>query len=92
MIFNDGVETDSNGFFLACPKCGNPDFPKNARKCGCGAPRRNFCLPENKKNPVHVNPPNARFCEICGAETVLFHDGILKPWREALDEIRFFHA
>ena len=31
------------------------------------------------------NPPNARFCEICGAQTLLsFHKALL-PWREARD-------
>ena len=89
MIYDDGAPLDAQGLLSACPKCGNGDFPKGAKKCGvCGTDRRNVCMPRNRRDPAHVNAPNARFCEICGAETVLFHYGVLKPWPDALDELR----
>lgn len=29
---------------------------------------------------AHVNPDDARYCEICGSRTVYFEKGLLKPY------------
>ncbi len=64
-----------------CPRCNNEDFRENASYCRiCGLELVNVCIPEQVEaangdyyDPEpHTNPPNARFCEICGAPTVYF--------------------
>lgn len=89
MMYNDGLPTDKYGFLLACPKCGNKEFSGRAHQCAvCGEERQNFCMPEDKKRPRHVNASNARFCETCGAETLLYHYRRLLPWQDAQDRLR----
>ncbi len=86
MIFNDGVRVDKQGFLLICPKCGNEEFSRGTQQCSvCGTSRRNLCMPKDKQKVPHVNAANARYCELCGAETILYHYGTLKTWRDALD-------
>lgn len=85
MIYTDGAETDEEGMFTVCPRCGSTDRADAGLCPVCRTPRRNICMAV--KNPLewHVNPPNARFCETCGAQTLLsFHKALL-PWREARD-------
>ena len=89
MIYNDGFPVDGNGLFLTCPKCGNTDFPRKAHKCSeCGTSRRNLCMPAGRNQSPHVNAANARYCETCGAETILFHYGAVKKWKDAADELQ----
>ena len=59
-----------------CPYCGNTRFSAKSNVCiPCGHSRRNLCL--GKNGTRHPNPGNARYCEICGDETVFFRDGLL---------------
>ncbi|SHF61135.1 protein of unknown function [Desulforamulus putei DSM 12395] len=81
-----GVPTDENNRFLTCPRCNKSDFSKVARYCTlCGLFLFNSCsntyaVEDGYCN--HVNDGNARYCEICGAPTVLFTLGILQSWEE----------
>ena len=34
-----------------------------------------------KGKGVHLNPDDARYCEICGSRTVYFEKGLLKPYQ-----------
>ncbi len=89
MIFNESVPVDESGLLLICPKCGNQEFSQNTQECSiCGTSRRNLCMPDQKKIMPHVNAINARYCEACGAETVFYHYGVLKPWQDVLDIIK----
>ena len=89
MMYSDGAPTDKYGFLLTCPKCGSEEFSRTMRQCSvCGEKRQNYCMPKDKKAPRHVNATNARFCEACGAETLLFHYKRLLPWQDALDILR----
>ena len=89
MFFNDGVSVDQYGFLVSCPKCGNTEHARKAQKCStCGTSRRNYCIPADKNQMPHVNAANARYCEFCGAETLLFHYGALKKWKDAADELQ----
>ena len=52
-----------------CPVCGS-DVRAYGGDCpDCGHPRNNPCQPEYDQ-PRHPNPPDARYCEVCGAETL----------------------
>lgn len=54
----------------ACPVCGSGVLPGPEGECpDCGQARDNPCLAEYDQ-PRHPNPPDARFCETCGAETL----------------------
>lgn len=89
MFFHDGVSVDQYGFFVSCPKCGNTKFTQKSQKCSvCGTSRRNYCIPADKSHMPHANAVNARYCEACGAETILFHYGALKKWEDAADELK----
>lgn len=55
----------------ACPYCGIEKRPSTDGECEyCGLPRNNHCLAEYNRHR-HPNPPDALFCETCGAETSL---------------------
>ncbi len=61
-----------------CPVC-DSDAPMTPEDdCSdCGAPRRNPCLAEYDQ-PRHPNPPDARFCETCGAVTSFSDIGLFR--------------
>ena len=52
-----------------CPVCGSEAGSPEDECADCGYPRNNPCLAEYDQ-PRHLNPPDARFCEICGADTL----------------------
>lgn len=83
------VETDGNGRFLVCPKCGNTKISKHAAYCRmCGTYLYNTCTnePENqwRSECGKVNPGDARYCEYCGAPTRLMELGLLMSWEEVI--------
>jgi len=68
-----------------CPYCHSRKFVNRYEDCAnCGKSRRNLCITEGV---MHSNDGNARYCEICGAKTVFFQAGLLKPWDYADDTI-----
>ncbi|NMB26379.1 MAG: ImmA/IrrE family metallo-endopeptidase [Firmicutes bacterium] len=81
---HSSVDTNENGRFLACPQCGNKDFADDANYCRlCGIPLYNHCTALETTFVVQcgeVNRGDARYCEFCGAETMLFSKGLLVSW------------
>lgn len=88
------VETNENGKFINCPQCGNENFSEEANFCKlCGLYLYNNC--SNSLDTVTAeyqqdfcgkeNPGDARYCEYCGAPTLLFRKGILKSWKEIIE-------
>lgn len=74
---------------LECPRCKNEQFSPFAKFCRiCGLDLHNTCegFQEQDYNgepyttEQHSNPPNARYCEHCGAPTTYLKMGILKPY------------
>lgn len=92
MKYTDGVNYDSDTMKInICPQCGNEEFSDNAFFCRiCGADLFNNCIGDEDTDmngsPViynqHANPSNARFCEICGKETMFYRKGILKSYQK----------
>lgn len=75
------MSLDENMRFVACPRCGNTVFSKEASYCKmCGLYLFNECT-----NPVckMKNVIDARYCEYCGSLTTLFQENILKPVNNA---------
>ena len=80
-----------------CPRCLNEIFSEGAQYCRiCGLELVNKCIPEPLEDSFgnfyppdpHVNLPDARFCEQCGAPTVYFQKhGILKGYEEVVREL-----
>ena len=97
MIYNDGVKTDEYLRVLECPCCGNDQIGDGDRHCIiCGTSLYNECEGEDVvddwghfqgKGEQHRNPSNARFCAICGAKTLFFEKGFLKPYTEVKETI-----
>ena len=87
MKYTDGVEYDLNTIKVKfCPQCSNEDFSETSLFCRiCGLDLFNNCIRDeeidiNIYKTVYnqpVNPSNARFCEVCGKETIYFKKGIL---------------
>lgn len=87
------VETDERGRFLYCPRCGNRNFSEDAKYCKmCGIYLYNECTNQSQFDGEigsdgwcgRINPGDARYCEHCGAETILTQLGLLKPWQEVM--------
>ena len=87
------VETDEKGRFLFCPRCGNRNFSEDAKYCKmCGIYLFNECTNQSRFDEQigsdgwcgRINPGDARYCEHCGAETILTQLGLLKPWQEVM--------
>ena len=79
---------DQHNRVIFCPVCGNEDFADGAKYCKiCGTPAYNFCGNNNTFWPCnHINSPNARFCEMCGSETVYQLRGLLQDWRKEKED------
>ncbi|WP_284641217.1 ImmA/IrrE family metallo-endopeptidase [Paenibacillus silviterrae] len=79
-------QSDSNGRFKMCPRCGHNKFSEKASYCKmCGLFLYNDCqnqLDMPRSNCGEINPPDARYCEACGSETYMSKMGLLKTWRE----------
>ena len=71
------IAANKNGFFYACPRCGNQDLDEHSRYCMiCGLPLFNYCSghgQDGKTHKRHLNRSFARYCEECGAETFYGH-------------------
>lgn len=87
------IETDEKGRFLYCPRCGNRNFSEDAKYCKmCGIYLFNECTNQSPMDKTigsdnwcgRINPGDARYCEHCGAETILTQLGLLKPWQEVM--------
>ena len=98
MIYDDGFSIDDDRRFTTCPKCGNEEYSENAEYCRiCGFDRYNYCEGTRREDEFgeflvverHKNCGNARFCEICGARTVLYSEDILVPYIKYLNSKSF---
>lgn len=90
MIYDDGYELDEKGRALICPRCGNEQMAGNGRYCRiCSSNLVNRCINDGDSYDScgKIAPGNARYCEYCGCETTFFKDELLKPWKEAKEEI-----
>ncbi len=82
MIYTETIPVDDLGRLAECPVCHNTQFAPGAHYCKiCGMSRMNLCISE-EGSVQHENPVNARFCEICGAQTLFFQKKLLLPWDE----------
>lgn len=96
MIYESDIKFDhETNKVEECPRCHNELFSENAMYCRiCGLVLKNTCIPEPEQDSYgnyydpepHQNAPDARFCETCGAKTVYLSNGILKAYKEILDE------
>ncbi len=81
MIYPGTGEITGDGLALRCPGCGSTGLPPEKDYCPrCGESRRNLCRPDGELAPRHTCPPDARFCEQCGAPTAFLLGGLLLPW------------
>lgn len=85
-------KTDENNRFTECPKCGNRQFSEHARYCKlCGLYLYNECSRQEQEDYQYSsecgqrNPGDARYCEYCGAETLLMAQGLLLTWQEVIE-------
>jgi Zn-dependent peptidase ImmA (M78 family)/rRNA maturation endonuclease Nob1 len=81
---------------IECPQCGNEDFGEEAGFCKiCGFELFNWCNAEPAESYRggdynlyhHPNPPDARYCEVCGSPTIYFINGIIKDYQTVLGEL-----
>ncbi|OPZ88418.1 MAG: Double zinc ribbon [Firmicutes bacterium ADurb.Bin419] len=78
------IKLDHNSRIIMCPLCTNEEMSSEANFCRiCGTNLYNECDGNNcETNCFHKNPPNARFCEVCGKQTVYFKKNLLLAWQE----------
>ena len=96
MVYESDIKYDpKTNRIKECPRCKNEIFSDGAQYCRlCGLELVNKCIPEpwddsfgySHDSEAHDNPPDARFCEQCGAPTVYYqkHE-LLKSSEEALN-------
>jgi hypothetical protein len=77
------IEADKNMRFLSCPVCGGKNISYGASYCKiCGTYLFNDCTnPDCGKHKA----PDERYCEYCGAETILFQEGLMMAARKPND-------
>lgn len=95
MRYTDGVAYDKDTMRVKiCPVCHNEEFGKGAIYCRiCGTPLYNTCengiTEDINGEPIvlsmHMNPPNARFCECCGKPTVYYTRHILRDYKTYIE-------
>lgn len=69
-----------DGKLQECPLCGNEETDIEGDYCQiCGKYLKNFCSNRNCSNDKPL-PTNARFCPICGCNSVFYNAGFLKEW------------
>lgn len=94
MYYNDGIPlNENNNRVIKCPICDNEEYSVTASFCKiCGTELLNQCEGSYEDNPdapwdkiftKHINPGNARYCEICGKPTYFYKKGILKDYTKS---------
>ena len=82
------MELDHNSRIIICPICNNEEMSLEANYCRiCGTNLYNECDGNKyETNCYHKNPSNARYCEICGKQTVYYSRNLLLAWQEERSE------
>lgn len=81
----EGFEVkDHNGKILSCPICQNEDVPSGDYCTICGFSFKNKC-----QNCEAVLPSNARYCNKCGDISTYYKSGLLKYWKNEINELPF---
>lgn len=74
------LETHDNGKLIECPICGNEDTDIEGDYCQiCGENLVNRCIYEECQN-IKILPSNARYCPICGNQSLFYRNNLLKAW------------
>lgn len=91
MIY-DGIEVDSSGKALMCPRCGNEEIHPEGEYCKiCGSYLVNKCNGYEENERWHegcgaVLDGNARFCPHCGKLSEFYDRDLLKNWKKVVEE------
>ncbi|MDJ0304748.1 ImmA/IrrE family metallo-endopeptidase [Dehalobacter sp.] len=82
------MELDHNSRIIICPICKNEEMSTTASFCRiCGTSLFNECNGDKyQTNCYHKNPSNARYCEICGKQTIYSKENFLLSWQEERSE------
>ena len=74
------LETHENGKLKECPNCHNEETDIDGDFCQiCGRNLINRCS-EPACDYYAGLPSNARYCPLCGSNSIFFNSGILKEW------------
>lgn len=75
------LETHENGKLRECPNCQNEETDIEGEFCQiCGENLVNRCINKECKNNIEILPSNARYCPICGNQSLFYHNNLLKAW------------
>lgn len=100
MIYESDIKYDpETNKVTECPRCQNEIFSVKAQHCRiCGLELVNRCIPDERDEygnytnaEPHDNPPDARFCEVCGEPTVYFqkHE-LFESYKDVLEKQNAF--
>lgn len=80
------IEAHPNGKLKICPTCKNEETEVDGSFCQiCNLYLVNECQNDNCEGYEQVLPTNARYCPVCGNESLFLHNGILKRWNYYTD-------
>lgn len=72
------LDIHENGKLIECPNCGNEDTDIEGEFCQiCGINLVNKCINEECQN-IEILPTNARYCPICGNQSLFYQNNLLK--------------
>lgn len=75
------LETHDNGKLKVCPHCNNEETEIAGGYCQiCGRYIINECVNPDCSNYEQLLPSNARYCPICGSNSIFNNANILKAW------------
>lgn len=79
------IEIYENGKLKKCPVCDNEETEIEGNFCQiCHMYLVNECANSNCSNYENVLPTNARYCPICGGESLFLTNNILRAWNQKL--------
>ena len=75
------LQIRENGKLIECPVCKNEETEIEGDRCQiCSANLVNHCSNNDCKYSTDLLPTNARYCPICGSNSLFYNSGFLKKW------------
>ena len=90
ILYPTEIQMDRYKRVLACPVCHSSKHLSGEKCTRCGTPIFNFCSGIYDDSCSYANLGNARYCELCGKQTIYSKNGLIRPNQQVINNKELF--